>query len=94
MSNTNDFIIENGSLIKYVGSGGDVVIPEGVTSMSILAFQQIPIVSLTLPDSFENVPSLSFSDEQLKNIFVTEGNKWHTCQFDLSTFEPYTIKEE
>lgn len=75
MSNTNDFIIENGSLIKYVGSGGDVVIPEGVTSMSILAFQQIPIVSLTLPDSFENVPSLSFSDEQLKNIFVTEGNK-------------------
>lgn len=28
------------------------------------------------------------------DYFVTEGNKWHTCQFDLSTFEPYTIKEE
>ena len=28
------------------------------------------------------------------DYFVTEGNKWHTCQFDLSTFEPYTTKEE
>ena len=29
MSNASDFIIENGVLKKYVGPGGDVVIPEG-----------------------------------------------------------------
>ena len=34
MSNTSDFIIENGVLQKYVGSDGDVVIPDGVTDMN------------------------------------------------------------
>ena len=33
MSNASDFIIENGVLKKYVGPGGDVTIPEGVTSI-------------------------------------------------------------
>ena len=31
MSNANDFVIENSVLKKQTGSGGDVVIPEGVT---------------------------------------------------------------
>ena len=30
MSNTQDFIIENGILQKYNGPGGEVVIPDGV----------------------------------------------------------------
>ena len=38
MSNMNDFIIENGVLTKYVGPGGDVVIPEGVTKIGEWAF--------------------------------------------------------
>ena len=33
MSNASDFIIEDGVLTEYVGPGGDVVIPEGVTSI-------------------------------------------------------------
>ncbi len=33
MSNASDFIIENGVLTKYVGPGGDVVIPAGVTEI-------------------------------------------------------------
>ena len=35
MSNASDFIIENGVLTKYVGPGGDVVIPEGVTDEQV-----------------------------------------------------------
>lgn len=38
MSNINDFVIENGELQKYKGQGGDVVIPEGVTSIGREAF--------------------------------------------------------
>ncbi len=34
MSNTSDFIIENGVLQKYVGTDGDVVIPDVVTDMN------------------------------------------------------------
>ena len=29
MSNASDFVIENGILKRYVGPGGDVIIPEG-----------------------------------------------------------------
>ena len=38
MSNASDFVIENGVLIKYVGPGGDVVIPDGVTEIGKKAF--------------------------------------------------------
>lgn len=34
MSNVNDFVIENGGLVEYTGSGGAVVIPDGVTCIS------------------------------------------------------------
>ena len=37
MSNINDFVIENGVLKEYQGQGGDVVIPEGVTSIGASA---------------------------------------------------------
>ena len=38
MSTTSDFIIENGVLTKYVGLGGDIVIPDGVTAIGTGAF--------------------------------------------------------
>ena len=38
MSNASDFIIENGVLKAYRGSGGNVVIPVGVTSVSDWGF--------------------------------------------------------
>lgn len=38
MSGTNDFVIAHGVLTKYTGSGGDAVIPEGVTTIGDGAF--------------------------------------------------------
>ena len=38
MSNS-DFVIENGVLKEYTGKGGDVVIPDGVTSIGLDAFK-------------------------------------------------------
>ena len=38
MSSNNDFEIENGVLVKYTGAGGDVVIPDGVTSIGHWGF--------------------------------------------------------
>ena len=38
MSNASDFVIENGVLKKYVGPGGDVVIPETVEEIGAGAF--------------------------------------------------------
>ena len=33
MSSANDFMIENDIFEKYTGPGGDVVVPEGVTTL-------------------------------------------------------------
>ena len=53
MSNASDFIIENGVLTKYVGPGGDVVIPEGVTEIRYWAFDGCEnLKSVFIPKSF------------------------------------------
>lgn len=35
----SDFRIKNGVLVKYVGNGGDVVIPDSVTAIGVKAFK-------------------------------------------------------
>jgi hypothetical protein len=40
MSNINDFIIENETLIKYNGSDAEVVIPAGVKVIGKSAFEK------------------------------------------------------
>lgn len=61
MSNASDFVIENGVLIKYVGPGGDVVVPENVTAIGFGAFKDsVNIVSVHLPDSIDIILSQAF----------------------------------
>ncbi len=52
MSHTSDFIIENNILTKYIGPGGDIAIPAGVTEIGTLAFfrHRAVIRSVTIPD--------------------------------------------
>ena len=63
MSNTNDFFIENGILIKYIGNKKDVVIPDGVTSIRYSAFEYCTsLASVTIPDSVTSIGSSAFED--------------------------------
>lgn len=56
-----DFEIdENGVLTKYVGTGGDVVIPEGVTSIGDSAFQYTPVTSVKIPSSVTSIGNRAF----------------------------------
>ena len=65
MSNLSDFIIENGVLKKYVGPGGDVVIPEGVTEIFSVPFCDFPEpFTLTLSGSMK----CSFGDLLSQNM--------------------------
>ena len=63
MSNPSDFIIENGVLKKYVGPGGDVVVPEGVTNIGDQAFYDCSsLTSITLPDGLTSIGDCAFYD--------------------------------
>ena len=61
MSNTSDFIIENGVLKKYVGPGGDVVVPKEVTEIGDSAFAGISkLKTVIIPGSVKKIGRLAF----------------------------------
>ena len=61
MSNSSDFIIKNGVLEQYVGPGGDVVIPEGVTRIDRWAFfNRSSLTSVTIPESVIHIYDTAF----------------------------------
>lgn len=61
ISNENDFVIENGNLMKYTGNdGGTVVIPAGVTRIASNTFDiYCTLDELIIPDSVTEIERLS-----------------------------------
>lgn len=56
------FIIENGELTAYTGSGGDITIPDTVTGISDNVFSgNLSITSVTIPGSVISIGSGAFS---------------------------------
>ncbi len=63
MNITGDFIIENDVLIKYVGTGSSVAIPQGVREIGQEAFSRHrTLVKVEIPDSVETIGDGAFSD--------------------------------
>ena len=57
-----DFVIENGVLIKYHGSGGDITIPNSVTSIGETAFKACTsLTSITIPNSITSIGKYTFA---------------------------------
>ena len=73
MSNANDFIIENGVLKKYIGPGGDVVIPNGVIRIQNFGFGYV--TSVTLPEGVESIAAEAFRGNMLKKVILPESLK-------------------
>lgn len=56
-----DFVIENGVLTDYTGAGGEIVIPDTVTSISTRAFYgNDDIVSVYIPDTVTSIEREAF----------------------------------
>ena len=75
MSNSNDFIIENGVLKQYIGPGGDVVIPTGVTSIGYGAFDDCSALkSVMIPTGVTSIGGWAFRDcSALKSVMIPAG---------------------
>lgn len=53
---SKDFLVEDGKLIKYVGPGGDVAVPDGVRSIEDRAFaNNWLLTSIRIPESVKQV---------------------------------------
>lgn len=69
MSNTNDFVIENSILIKYIGQEQNITIPEGVTKIGEKAFDMYHcrfISNITIPEGVTEIGDYAF--RQLQNL--------------------------
>lgn len=56
-----EFVIRDGILIKYNGNGGNVVIPDGVTSISEEAFKETDITGVEIPDGVQVICERAFA---------------------------------
>ena len=86
MSNASDFVIENGVLKNYVGPGGDVVIPEGVTQIANVAFNPFldgialkhmegrkNVKSVVIPEGVTQIGERAFAScEKLSKVTVPQ----------------------
>ena len=75
-SNPEDFEIdEDGVLTSYVGPGGDVIIPQGVTAIGYCAFYSLPdLISVTIPDTVTFISGAAFyMCENLSKVFIGAG---------------------
>ena len=75
MSCANDFVIENGILKKYTGSGGDVVIPEGVTTIGGWAFFYCTGLSrVVMPEGVTSIGKRAFrACKSLSSVVIPQS---------------------
>lgn len=71
----SDFRIKNGVLVKYVGNGGDVVIPDSVTAIGVKAFKGCSsLMSITISDSVTSIGDEAFLDcSRLTSITIPDS---------------------
>lgn len=73
--NSEEFEIQNQSLVKYIGSKRDVKVPRGVTSIQAKAFKNCKsLISITIPNSVISIGNESFSGcSNLECVVISNG---------------------
>lgn len=93
ISEPQDFIINNTVLDKYIGTAKNVVIPDGVTKISTLAFHKKKIISLVIPASVEIIVA-SFASAKLTKITILGDSKRFNSVWSYFGFPPHLKPNE
>ena len=69
-THVNEFLCENGKLIKYIGNSTDVIIPDGISEIGFYVFSDNNrIESVTIPDTIKVIPTAAFCNcTRLKKV--------------------------
>lgn len=75
VSPLEDFNIESGVLTKYVGLGGNVIIPNGVTSIGPCAFYGCTnLINVTIPKGVTSIDEMAFyACNNLVGVIIPDG---------------------
>lgn len=100
MSNARDFVIENGVLKKYVGPGGDVVVPDGVTEIGYEAFKYCKsLTGIIIPEGVTRIGNSAFADTGLASVTFPNSvgiigrGAFHWCEKLTAVTLPESIAE-
>ena len=72
LADENGFVVVRGVLYRYCGSGGDIIVPAGVTKIGTEAFaQRKKLTSVVIPDGVTSIGYFAFSGcSNLKRIVI------------------------
>ena len=101
MSNTHDFVVENGVLTKYVGSAKEVSIPNGITEIGEFAFcENRTTVKIDVPEGVTSIGRNAFDTlswaafTEIRPDLINKNRDDNTIAIPISfeTFFKYFIK--
>ncbi len=82
--NAKDFIIDNGFLERYTGHDSTVIIPEGITGISLFVFNDCSeLTNIVIPSNVKFISSFAFSGcPKLSNITVKPENTVYHSKYN------------
>ena len=77
VEDSGDFLIQDGTLVRYKGPGGRVIIPKGVKEIGNAAFYQCrTLTGVVIPEGVTSIGQLAFADcDALEEVQIPEGVK-------------------
>ena len=96
-SQSSDFDIRAGKLMKYTGASMDVVIPDTVVSIDCLAFADLSLSSVTIPPSVTEMEGAFKYCKSVQKVTISDGVKsigyqaFSDCRFLTSVTIPNSV---